>query len=87
MSSGDAPHGGSPNPIGIRLLSTQKSETSSESNAAQLVEPTVRTNFADTALWAGSLTTDDNGAAQVSLIMPENLTTWKVRVLGHGAWH
>jgi alpha-2-macroglobulin len=55
----------------------------SEQTAAQ---PTVRTNFADTALWVGSLTTDENGTAQVSLTMPENLTTWKVRVwgLGHG---
>jgi hypothetical protein len=53
---------------------------------AALVQPTVRTNFADTALWAGSLSTDEDGAAQVSLVMPENLTTWKVRVwgMGHG---
>jgi uncharacterized protein YfaS (alpha-2-macroglobulin family) len=50
------------------------------------VEPSVRTNFADTALWAGSLTTDGDGTALVKLNMPENLTTWKVKVwgLGHG---
>ena len=54
--------------------------------AGPLVQPTVRTNFADTALWVGAVTTDENGMAQVSLTMPENLTTWKVRVwgMGHG---
>jgi len=50
----------------------------------QLVEPTVRTNFADTALWVGTLNTDDEGMAEVSLDMPENLTTWKVKVWGMG---
>ncbi|MDA7950083.1 MAG: MG2 domain-containing protein [Pirellulaceae bacterium] len=51
-----------------------------------MVEPTVRSNFADTALWVGSLTTDRNGQANVTLTMPENLTTWKMRVwgMGHG---
>ncbi len=53
---------------------------------AGLVEPSVRSNFADTALWVGVLTTDATGKAQVSLKMPENLTTWKVKVwgMGHG---
>jgi uncharacterized protein YfaS (alpha-2-macroglobulin family) len=53
---------------------------------AGLVEPSVRSNFADTALWVGLLTTDATGKAQVSLKMPENLTTWKVKVwgMGHG---
>ena len=53
---------------------------------ADLVQPTVRSNFADTALWAGSLTTDGDGTATVKLDMPENLTTWKVKCwgLGHG---
>ncbi|MCI0684580.1 MAG: MG2 domain-containing protein [Gemmataceae bacterium] len=49
-------------------------------------EPTVRKNFADTAYWNASLTTDKNGRAEVNLTMPEQLTGWKVRVwaLGHG---
>ena len=56
------------------------------SGAASLVEPTVRSNFADTALWVATLDTDDEGYAEVALDMPENLTTWKVKVwgLGHG---
>ncbi|HEV2972109.1 MAG TPA: MG2 domain-containing protein, partial [Pirellulales bacterium] len=54
--------------------------------APPLVQPTIRTNFADTALWVGSLATNENGEAEVSLDMPENLTTWKVKVwgMGHG---
>src|SRR5262249_28365894 len=47
---------------------------------APLVEPTVRTKFADTAKWVGSLTTDSSGTAEVDLDMPENLTTWKIKV-------
>jgi len=52
----------------------------------QLVEPTVRSQFADTALWRGSLKTDQDGTATVKLDMPENLTTWKIRTwgMGHG---
>src|SRR5262249_50643326 len=49
-------------------------------------EPTVRKNFADTAYWASSITTDKDGTAEVRFKMPENLTGWKVRVwgMGHG---
>jgi uncharacterized protein YfaS (alpha-2-macroglobulin family) len=47
--------------------------------------PAVRKNFADTAFWAASLTTDKDGLAEVSLTMPENLTAWKVKVWAMGA--
>ena len=51
-----------------------------------LIQPTVRSNFADTALWVGNLKTNANGIAEVELEMPENLTTWKINVwgMGHG---
>ena len=51
-----------------------------------LVQPTLRTKFADTALWVGNLTTESNGTAEVALDMPENLTTWRIKVwgMGHG---
>ena len=52
---------------------------------AAMIEPTVRTNFADTAYWAASLTTNNDGVAEVSLKMPENLTGWKVKAWGMGA--
>ncbi|MFB3892685.1 MAG: alpha-2-macroglobulin [Phycisphaerae bacterium] len=48
------------------------------------VEPSVRSNFADTALWAGLLSTDERGLATVDVTMPENLTTWKTRVWAMG---
>ena len=51
-----------------------------------LVKPHVRTKFADTAYWAGTLQTDAAGMAEVDFAMPENLTGWKVMVwsMGHG---
>ena len=54
--------------------------------SADLVQPTVRKEFADTALWVAALTTDVDGIAEVELGIPENLTTWKVKVwgVGHG---
>jgi uncharacterized protein YfaS (alpha-2-macroglobulin family) len=51
---------------------------------AALVEPTVRTNFADTAKWIGALETNAQGRAEVELDMPENLTTWRIRVWALG---
>ena len=59
---------------------------SEEGGGTPLVQPTVRTKFADTALWVGALTTDKDGTAEVSLDMPENLTTWRIKVwgMGHG---
>ena len=51
---------------------------------AAMVEPTVRTQFADTALWVAALQTDKGGEATVELTMPENLTTWKARVWAMG---
>jgi uncharacterized protein YfaS (alpha-2-macroglobulin family) len=53
--------------------------------AAAMQQPTVRTNFADSAFWKGDITTDDEGKATVKLTMPENLTGWKVRAWAFGA--
>jgi uncharacterized protein YfaS (alpha-2-macroglobulin family) len=51
-----------------------------------LIQPGVRTQFADTAFWSASITTDSRGMAAVEFNMPENLTGWKVKVwaMGHG---
>ena len=58
-----------------------------EGPSPPLLEPTVRTKFADTALWVAALQTNEKGEAEVELTMPENLTTWKARVwaMGGGA--
>jgi len=49
-----------------------------------MVEPTIRTKFADTALWVGSLATEKDGTAEVALDMPENLTTWRIKTWAMG---
>ena len=51
-----------------------------------LIQPVVRTQFADTAYWSGSVTTDQKGMADIEFSMPENLTGWQVKVwaMGHG---
>ena len=50
------------------------------------VQPTVRKNFADTAVWKAAVETNKDGIAEVTFPMPEQLTGWKIRVwgLGHG---
>ncbi|MGL6226109.1 MAG: alpha-2-macroglobulin family protein [Thermoguttaceae bacterium] len=45
-----------------------------------LVEPAIRKDFADTALWVGAVETNEDGIAEIELQMPENLTTWKINV-------
>lgn len=37
----------------------------------------IRSKFEDTAFWAPSVVTDSNGRAQISFILPDNLTTWR----------
>jgi len=59
-----------------------------ESGGAQggdIVQPMIRQNFADSALWVSSLKTKADGTAEVKLNMPENLTAWNIRVWGLGA--
>ncbi|NLG15631.1 MAG: alpha-2-macroglobulin [Lentisphaerae bacterium] len=46
---------------------------------------TIRKEFADTALWIASLETDENGETTIQVPMPENLTTWKVKVWAMGS--
>ena len=53
-----------------------------EAKAGQPAPPagvTLRQEFADTAYWNPQLTTDEQGRAQVSLKLPDNLTTWVMR--------
>ncbi|MCB0122076.1 MAG: hypothetical protein KDE58_07520, partial [Caldilineaceae bacterium] len=38
----------------------------------------VRRNFADTAYWNATLTTDANGVVRVNVSLPDNLTTWRI---------
>jgi hypothetical protein len=43
-----------------------------------LLEPQVRVNFADTALWLPALTLDTNGTAESQIHFPQSLTTWRL---------
>ncbi len=52
--------------------------------APPMVEPTLRSEFADAALWAAALETNKDGIAEAELDMPQNLTTWSIRAWGMG---
>lgn len=45
----------------------------------------LRSQFADTAYWNGAITTDVTGVAQVTVKLPDNLTTWQADVRGLSA--
>ncbi len=70
------------------LVATAAGGFDATAEAAQMPNApvTVRTKFADTAIWSDSIITDTNGEATVSLDMPENLSTWKIKTwaMGHG---
>ncbi|MFA6596612.1 MAG: MG2 domain-containing protein [Ignavibacteriaceae bacterium] len=48
----------------------------------KLVSPEVRKNFVDAAFWQPSFVTDENGEAEISLTLPDNLTSWRATVRG-----
>jgi uncharacterized protein YfaS (alpha-2-macroglobulin family) len=47
-----------------------------------LVQPRIRKDFSDTALWLAELRTDAHGCAQAELTFPDSLTTWRATVRG-----
>jgi uncharacterized protein YfaS (alpha-2-macroglobulin family) len=47
--------------------------------APQQQPPAIREQFADTALWQPTVTTDAGGRASLSAKLPDNLTTWVLR--------
>jgi len=86
MMPAAAPMGAAEQPMNMDSLKLKDGVGPEGGGAAPLVQPTVRSKFADTALWVGALTTEQDGTAEVSLDMPENLTTWRIKVwgMGHG---
>ena len=52
---------------------------SAEESTADAGGPRVRSNFQNTALWIGQLTTDEDGQASFELKLPDNATTWRAR--------
>lgn len=47
-----------------------------------MAEATIREDFPDTALWEGEVITGADGTAQLTIPMPDSLTTWVVDVRG-----
>jgi alpha-2-macroglobulin len=74
----------------IGFFSKDMAEGASEGHDAALElpqqQPTMRSNFADTAHWVASVTSDENGIVEVKFTVPDNLTTWKIKAwtLGNG---
>ncbi len=46
------------------------------------IEPSVRTEFPDTAYWNASILTDAQGKAEITLTLPDSLTTWRMDARG-----
>jgi uncharacterized protein YfaS (alpha-2-macroglobulin family) len=62
-----------------RLDVTDKLRSEDDGRAAPaLLEPEVRVNFADTALWLPALALDANGKAESEIHFPQSLTTWRL---------
>ncbi len=47
-----------------------------------ILAPSVREDFPDTAYWNAEIITDDNGEAIITLKLPDNLTTWAANTRG-----
>jgi uncharacterized protein YfaS (alpha-2-macroglobulin family) len=47
-----------------------------------VLPPAVRQKFLDTAFWSAEIVTNENGEAQVSVTLPDNLTTWQTDLRG-----
>ncbi len=48
-------------------------------DTGEMVEPDIRTHFADTALWLPHVKLGENGTAEIEITFPQSLTTWRVR--------
>ncbi len=47
-----------------------------------MVDPEIRTHFADTALWIPGLCVGENGTTETEIVFPQSLTTWRLRGFG-----
>jgi uncharacterized protein YfaS (alpha-2-macroglobulin family) len=63
---------------GKRSAAEDAQQPGEPAGAVALIEPEIRTYFADTALWRPALTVGDNGTTEVEIVFPQSLTTWRV---------
>jgi uncharacterized protein YfaS (alpha-2-macroglobulin family) len=80
---GAAPSGGDPADT-LRLAGSVRlvrgnSSRSKEEDAHAWVEPVIRSNFGDTALWRAALEISADGTITTALPLPQSLTTWRIR--------
>ena len=67
-------------PAAAPMEKSMGSEAAGANNASGTESgPQIRKDFADSALWLASLTTDEQGKATATFKMPENLTSWQLR--------
>ena len=64
-------------PVYIQAAPAATAEPSPGGRWASSTDPRVRSDFQNTALWIGQLTTDEAGKASFELHLPDNTTTWR----------
>ncbi len=75
-----APMGGMGGGMGAPMAKAQAAGVAAPGEAA----PALRSAFADTAFWLASSEADADGNVELSFTVPDNLTTWKIRVWAIG---
>ena len=67
-------------------IMAEADEAASDVGDDGTLQPEVRSNFADTALWLASVESNTDGLVDATFTVPDNLTTWKIRAwaLGDG---
>lgn len=63
-------------------VSSSKKTIATKSGSQQVSTPRLREYFPETLLWQPSVETDKEGRAQVSFKLADNITTWKLMVIG-----
>lgn len=53
-----------------------------DNSKAQISTPRLRENFPETLVWAPSVETDARGRAEIKFKLADNITTWKMAVIG-----
>ena len=63
----------------VHAVAAATAAPTADEDSASSTDPRVRSDFQNTALWIGQLTTDEAGTASFELHLPDNATTWRAR--------
>jgi uncharacterized protein YfaS (alpha-2-macroglobulin family) len=66
----------------VERINQQLSPEAKGGGGGSMITQPVRRDFQDTAFWKADLVTDAQGRAQVSISLPDNLTTWNLTAKG-----